>query len=136
MLITGTQKDLDSILKAQDKAADLPLPPSKYINKTRINICPRCEHPITPPWLCAECGWVPGDEAQRACVMSLCEAVMVDGVLVGQIADQIANKDASKITAWTAPVATRETGSEPETRDDYFDLETPTKPDTIRPTKP
>ena len=145
MLITGTQKDLDTLLKAQDEAAYLPLPPSVYRNGQRINVCPECMTEIAlrkiegrslSPWQCGECGWVAGQPARTTCVESLCTAVLVDGVLVGQIADQIANKDASKITAWTAPVATRETGSEPETRDDYFDLETPTKPDTIRPTKP
>lgn len=106
MLITGTQKDLDTLLKAQDEAAYLPLPPSKYIDKKRVNICPRCEHPITPPWLCAECGWVPGDEAQRACVESLCRAVEVDGVMVAQCCDAV--RGVTGVREWVAPVAVRE----------------------------
>lgn len=152
MLITGPKSDLTRILEAQDRAAYLPLPPSVYRHGHRVNVCPECmteialhkieDYKAPWQWQCWECGWEPGIAARTTCVESLCTAVLVDGVLVGQIADQIAdqiaNKDASKITAWTAPVATREVepGAEPETRDDYFDLEPPTKPDTIRPTKP
>jgi len=106
MLITGTKTDLDAILKAQDKSANLPLPPSKYIDKKRVNICPRCECPIMPPWLCAECGWVPGDEARRACITSLCEAVMIDGVMVAQVSERA--ECGAGVCAWAHPVAARE----------------------------
>jgi hypothetical protein len=66
MLITGTKTDLDAILKAQDKSANLPLPPSKYIDKKRVNICPRCECPIMPASARANrCGRVRGRRVRR-----------------------------------------------------------------------
>ena len=72
MLITGTKTDLDAILKAQDKSANLPLPPSKYIDKKRVNICPRCECPIMPhgsvPSADGYQGMRHGARASRHCV--------------------------------------------------------------------
>ena len=132
MLITGTQKDLDTLLKSQDEAAYLPLPPSKYIDKKRVNICPKCEHPIAPhfdneppyhvkynmlanEWLCAECGWVPGDDAKHTCVESLCRAVEVDGVMVAQCCDAV--RGVTGVRGWVAPVAVRE--------DDLGEIELP-----------
>lgn len=143
MLITGTKSDLTRILEAQDRAAYLPLPSSVYRHGQRINVCPECMRPITPhkfedykagslaPWQCSECGWVAGQATRTTCVESLCTAVLVDGILVGQVCDDVAEEmsrageSLGKVSAYEVPKPPKE--SIPII-DDPFDLEPPTKP--------